>query len=427
MTVDTQKYWSTHTRHVSAVLAKEAAKPFMATVTAVSGARYQIRRPENSVPDPTFYPCVSPNYKPVVGDHVRCLDQDGGVTILGRDLNPADRDIGDLSAKKLERDGSQPMTGRFNVDRGTSSEKAAVTLSKDAGTGVLPIAVRFHQDTRYTHRLEATDQGFFMRTGDETSTARSDLHVDDVFTSGGVALSNRLSNAAGAVNTPNVAAGAITNAKMAKPSVGDQELFDGKVFTPKLADEAVTFAKLAKPSVGTIEIFDLNVTTAKIAGGAVTAAKLAKPSVGTNEVFDLSLTTPKIADEAITFAKLAKPCVGSIEIFDGHVINAKLAGDSVTRSKVAASTIGGVECGDSIKNAASNIFSLRTINNVVGAAAPFHVHSDLYKTWPKADRRRFLDVRRALEGYRRSPRLSHLQGTARLEELDRRLDTLAEA
>ncbi len=134
-----------------------------------------------------------------------------------------------------------------------------------------------------------------------------------------------------------------------------------------------------------------------------------------------------IRDEVVTFHKLAKPCVGSIEIFDGNVINAKLAADSVTRSKVAPDTIGGVECGDSIKNAATNVFSLRTINNVVNAAAPFHVHSDLYKTWPKQDRRRFLDVRRALEGYRQSPRLSHLQGTARLEELDRRIDALAEA
>ncbi|MDP9475228.1 MAG: hypothetical protein M3R38_05960 [Actinomycetota bacterium] len=382
---------------------REGGAPFRAVVSSVSsdGTKVGIRRLHNASPDGITYPLIAGAYPVAVGDRVWCRKTNGGVVVEGRTKRATDRNVPDLANNKLERNGSQRMqvgTNRFEVDRPGGEEVAL--LRDTGGHSGRAVYQAFHGSNGRRGFVGMSASNELVLQNDHGTRVRSNQthEAPDFATDGGVTLSSRLSSANGAVGTPNLATNAV----------------DARVLRSHGSDDASRAVIRDSMRTDTVDARVLQGHGTDDAQRAVTSAHLRSNSVNSRVLLGHS------TDDTLR-------AVVEDTIRNGHVTNAKLAAESVTRSKVAPGTVGGAECGDSIKNAATNVFSLRTINNVAGAAAPFHVHSVLYKTWPKAERRRFLDVRRALEGYRRSPRLSHLQGTARLEELDRRLDTLAEA
>ena len=105
------------------------------------------------------------------------------------------------------------------------------------------------------------------------------------------------------------------------------------------------------------------------------------------------------------------------------VLNNHIGNNEITRSTVAGGTIGEQELGDSIRNGAPSVASARNTNNTGGAAAPYHVHSDLYKTWPREDRLAYLDHRSANRGYLAHADLSRMAMNERLAEMEKRLAT----
>jgi len=117
-------------------------------------------------------------------------------------------------------------------------------------------------------------------------------------------------------------------------SSGAVTIKDGGVVTAELAADAVTAAKLADDAVVTAAIVDANVTTGKIADDAVTAAKLASNAVVSASIVDGAIATGDIADDAITAAKLASNAVVSASIVDGAIATADIADDAVTYAKL---------------------------------------------------------------------------------------------
>jgi len=131
------------------------------------------------------------------------------------------------------------------------------------------------------------------------------------------------------VDTPNIAAGAITETRIATDAVTTTKILDANVTTAKLADNAVTTAK----------ILDANVTAGKIASNAVTTAKILDSNVTTAKIADSNVTTAKILDANVTNAKLASNAVTSAKITDGSITLAKIADGIITLAKMASTSI----------------------------------------------------------------------------------------
>ena len=111
--------------------------------------------------------------------------------------------------------------------------------------------------------------------------------------------------AAGAVGTTELAADAVTGAKLADNAVDSEHYTDGSIDTAHLADDAVTGAKIAATTIATGNIANLAVTSGKLADGAVGTAKLATDAVTTAKIADAQITTALIATDAVTAAKIA--------------------------------------------------------------------------------------------------------------------------
>lgn len=107
------------------------------------------------------------------------------------------------------------------------------------------------------------------------------------------------------VNTPNIAAGAVTTTRLADGAVTTIKITDSNITSAKIADNAVTTAKILDSNVTTAKIADSNVTTVKIADSNVTANKLGANAVTTAKLADNAVTGVKIADAIITYAKFA--------------------------------------------------------------------------------------------------------------------------
>jgi hypothetical protein len=108
----------------------------------------------------------------------------------------------------------------------------------------------------------------------------------------------------GSIDTAQLAAGAVTRAKIASNAVDTLQLADGAVTTPKLAFGAVDTPQIANGGVTTIKLASNAVTTAKIADFAVDTAQLAGSAVTTGKLTNEAVTTSKLADDAVTSAKV---------------------------------------------------------------------------------------------------------------------------
>jgi len=148
----------------------------------------------------------------------------------------------------------------------------------------------------------ATAQDFSITGGGITATAVSFNGTGDVVLDASID--------SGAVGTDELAADAVTNAKLADNAVETLNIVDLNVTTGKIADDAITTAKIEAGAVGTTEL----------AASAVTNAKLAIDAVQTANIVDLNVTTGKLAAGAVTTDKIA----------DANVTNAKLANSSLT-------------------------------------------------------------------------------------------------
>ena len=108
----------------------------------------------------------------------------------------------------------------------------------------------------------------------------------------------------------------------------------GTAALPEVAAGAITTAKLADDAVTTIKITDANVTTNKLAPNAVTSAKILDGTILVGDLADDAVETAKIKNDAVITAKLADDAVTTIKITDANVTTAKLANDAVETAKI---------------------------------------------------------------------------------------------
>lgn len=141
------------------------------------------------------------------------------------------------------------------------------------------------------------------------------------------------------IGTGQLAAGAVTTAKLATGAVTANELAANAVTTAKISDGNVTNAKLAANAVNTTQIVNGAVTDAKLASGAVTTAKLATGAVDTAALAGGAVTAAKLATDSVTADAIAANAVGSVEISSGAVTTAKLATGAVTANELAANAV----------------------------------------------------------------------------------------
>ena len=108
----------------------------------------------------------------------------------------------------------------------------------------------------------------------------------------------------------------------------------GTAALPEVAAGAITTAKLADDAVTTIKITDANVTTNKLAPNAVTSAKILDGTILVDDLANDAVETTKIKNDAVITAKLADDAVTTVKITNGNVTTAKLSNDAVETAKI---------------------------------------------------------------------------------------------
>ena len=124
------------------------------------------------------------------------------------------------------------------------------------------------------------------------------------------------------IATADIAADAITGAKIVDNAVDSEHYTDGSIDTAHIADDAVTADKLAN-SINT----EIAANTAKTSN-----------ATHTGEVTGSGALT--IANDAVTGAKIADDAIDSEHYTDGSIDTAHLANDAVTGAKIADDAVG---------------------------------------------------------------------------------------
>jgi hypothetical protein len=106
-----------------------------------------------------------------------------------------------------------------------------------------------------------------------------------------------------------------------------------KVTNTMMADNAIDTAELAAGAVETAKIEDLNVTTGKLAADAVTGAKIADLAVDTEHLAASAVETAKINNDAVTADKISTTSTFRVKLTTDQSISAS------TNTTVAYDTV----------------------------------------------------------------------------------------
>ena len=114
----------------------------------------------------------------------------------------------------------------------------------------------------------------------------------------------------------------IGNSPALDETVSSSQIVDLTVATADIAADAITNAKIADGQVDTEHLAALAVETAKIGADAVTNAKIGDGEVDTEHLAASAVETAKINNDAVTLAKMAGGT-------DGNIISYDASGDPV--------------------------------------------------------------------------------------------------
>jgi hypothetical protein len=149
-----------------------------------------------------------------------------------------------------------------------------------------------------------------------------------------------------AVGTAEIAADAVTGAKIADDQINSEHYVDGSIDLAHLSADCVDGTKIADDAVGAEHIASNAVVQASLADDAVGAAELAADAVVTANIVDLNVTTAKIAADAITGAKIADDQVDSEHYVAASIDNEHLADNAVGTAEIAADAVTAAKLAD---------------------------------------------------------------------------------
>jgi microcystin-dependent protein len=210
--------------------------------------------------------------------------------------------------------------------------------------------------------------------------------VDTVFTSAGDTryLEVLVDNGDGTLNptdTPISPRQRLTSTAYSFRAKFADTLADGAVGSDTLAAGSVTQAKMAANTIGTSILIDQSVTQTKLApaavetnnlgAAAVTAEKLAVNAVVSTSIVDGEIRTVDLASQAVTAAKIADNAVTSGKIGPGEVKVGNIGEGAVTGDKIANGTISAEDLDDNAVTLSALAEQLKQLLVPTGSVMPF--------------------------------------------------------
>ena len=219
---------------------------------------------------------------PANGDSLATLDSDGSTEQLTTIANLATLFAGT---------GLTASSSVLSVDDGTASAKGAVIVAGGSG-----ITVSYSSGTATV-------------AGDDASTSAKGVaqFSSDNF----AASSGTITIKDGGIVTAELAADAVTGAKIADDAIDSEHYTDGSIDTAHLAADAVTGAKIADDAINSEHYTDGSIDTAHIADNNVTAAK----------IFDLAKGSILYGNASAATAELTKGSANTVLTSDGTDIS----------------------------------------------------------------------------------------------------------
>jgi hypothetical protein len=232
---------------------------------------------------------------PANGDSLATLDSDGSTEQLTTIANLATLFAGT---------GLTASSSVLSVDDGTASAKGAVIVAGGSG-----ITVSYSSGTATV-------------AGDDASTSAKGVaqFSSDNF----AASSGTITIKDGGIVTAELAADAVTGAKIADDAIDSEHYTDGSIDTAHLAADAVTGAKIADDAIDSEHYTDGSIDTAHIADNNVTAAK----------IFDLARGSILYGNSSAATAELTKGSANTVLTSDGTDISWAAAGGGIGKAVI---------------------------------------------------------------------------------------------
>ena len=146
----------------------------------------------------------------------------------------------------------------------------------------------------------------------------------------------------GTITTLQLAAQAVTNAKIAVDAIRGDVIQAGAIVEAKLGVDAVTNAKIADNAVNTDQIAADAIVANNIASNAVTANKIVSDAITADKIQTNAVTAAKILAGAIVVGKLATDSILAINIQADAVTSGKINADAVTAREINVSTLSAI-------------------------------------------------------------------------------------
>ena len=258
------------------------------------------------------------------------------------------------------------VTAGVGLSGGDTSGDVTLTLDLSELSGVTPAngdSLETLDSDVSTEQLTTIANLATLFAGTGLTASSSVLSVDDgtasakgaVIVAGGTGITVSYSSGTATVAGDNASTSAKGVAQFSSDnfaaSSGTITIKDGGIVTAELAADAVTGAKIADDAIDSEHYTDGSIDTAHLAADAVTGAKIADDAINSEHYTDGSIDTAHIADNNVTAAKLFDLARGSIIYGNASAATAELTKGSAntvltsdgTDISWAAAQSGGIE------------------------------------------------------------------------------------
>ena len=223
-------------------------------------------------------------------------------------------------------------------DNGSKKESIADLATAMAGDGLAASSGVFAVGVDDSS-IELNSDALRVKAAGITNAMLADDAVDsDELAAGAVDLAHMSANS---VDSDQYVDGSIDLVHMSANSVDSDQYVDGSIDTAHIADDQITNALMADDAID----------SAQIADGAVDLAHMSDNSVDSDQYVDGSIDTAHIADNQVTLAKMAGLAAAKLILGDsnGDPAAVSLSGD-VTLSNAGVASIGATKVTDAMMN-----------------------------------------------------------------------------